>query len=69
MKDDPVVKVGTRNEGRHYCMLQSMKQVSRNQHSATLKCKGCGSPITVKVTSSVYKNWRQLTGKENQEEK
>ncbi len=63
-KNDPVVTVGTPVDraGRHFCMLQSMKQVSRNQHSVTLKCRGCGSPIMVKLTSSVYRNWKNLTG-------
>ena len=57
------------NVGRHYCMLQSMKQVSRNQHDATLKCKGCGSPIIVKLISSVYKHWKNLTDKAKEEKR
>ncbi len=68
-KEEPFATIGVMSSGRHYCMLQSMKQVSRNQHSATLKCNGCGSPITVKLTSSVYKNWKNLTGKAKEEER
>ena len=57
------------NEGRHYCMLQSMKQVARNQHAVTLKCKGCGTAVMVKLTSSVYKYWKNLTGKAKEEKR
>lgn len=69
VQDAPVVREAIRNEGRHFCMLQSMKQVSHNKHFATLKCKGCGSPITVKLSSSVYKNWQNLTGKAKEEKR
>ncbi len=71
--NDRVVTVGTsvdRDTGcRHFCMLQSMKLVSRNQYTAMLKCKGCGSRINVKLTSSVYRNWKNLTGKSKEEKR
>ncbi len=55
--------------GRHYCVLQSMKQVSSNKRTVVLKCKGCGVQVTVKRNSLVYASWKKLTGKVKEEEK
>jgi len=62
-KFDAAVDSGVKD--RHYCMLQSMKQVSRDSYTAVLKCRGCGFSTRVKTASLVYANWQRLTQGEN----
>ncbi len=49
----------------HNCVLQSLKRISGRdrgggRETCTFRCLGCGAVFTVKVDSTLYRDWEKL---------
>ena len=53
---------------RHSCVLHCMKCISRDKENAILKCRGCGSVMSVRLDSRIYDSWEKTQSSKRSKE-